>query len=68
MGFEGMTMEKGFEKKFFGKEEIVYEMGVEESMVKVQEEGIEVGMEEKGGWEEYVGGIGNVMLGMRMQQ
>ena len=35
MGFEGMKMERGFEKNFFGKEEIVYEMGVEERMVKV---------------------------------
>lgn len=55
-----------FSKQFFAKDQIVYHIGVQDSIVKLYEQAIQVAMEEKAACQQYLAGIANLILGMTM--
>mgnify|MGYP000364574356 CR=1 FL=1 len=59
-------MDSRFQNNFFAKDQIVYHIGVQDSIVKLYEQAIQVAMEEKAACQQYLAGIANLILGMTM--
>ena len=59
-------MDCRFQNNFFAKDQIVYHIGVQDSIVKLYEQAIQVAMEEKAACQQYLAGIANLILGMTM--
>ena len=66
IGFQGINMDSRFQNNFFAKDQIVYHIGVQDSIVKLYEQAIQVAMEEKAACQQYLAGIANLILGMTM--
>lgn len=66
IGFQGINMDNRFQNNFFAKDQIVYHIGVQDSIVKLYEQAIQVAMEEKAACQQYLAGIANLILGMTM--
>ena len=56
----------GLGNNFFNREQPIYRVGVQVSIVKLYEQAIEVAMEEKAACQQYLAGIANLILGMTM--
>ncbi len=66
IGFEGINIDTRFKNNFFHREQTIYRVGVQDSIVKLYEQAIEVAMEEKAACQQYLAGIANLILGMTM--
>lgn len=66
IGFQGVNMDSRFQNNFFAKDQIVYHIGVQDSIVQLYEQAIHVAMEEKSACQQYLAGIANLILGMTM--
>lgn len=66
IGFEGINIDTRFKNNFFNREQTIYRVGVQDSIVKLYEQAIEVAMEEKAACQQYLAGIANLILGMTM--
>ena len=66
IGFQGINMDSRFQNNFFAKDQIVYHIGVQDSIVKLYEQAIQVAMEEKAACQQYLAGIANLICSVAL--
>ncbi|MCD7973778.1 MAG: AraC family transcriptional regulator [Candidatus Azobacteroides sp.] len=63
IGFKGINMDNRFKNNFFNKQKPIFNIGINEEIVHLYQQGIKIAKEQKTGFQQMLAGIVNYLLG-----